>query len=338
MKHHLQKHKTAATKYTCPGCGHTKRFTRYVYADSGEQIADHVGRCDRQESCQYHFTPRMYFGSVSDAIPARDARYSQINTPPNVKRDGIVSSDSFREQYRARVQGVSQPCSERIAPTVAAPPVRTSYIPLREMQRSMMHYRDNNFVQYLYTLGTERSLVHRCILDYRIGTSAHWHGATVLWQIDAEQRIRTGKVMLYDRETGRRVREPFSHITWMHTLMGLEGYHLRQCLYGEHLLQKAASDAIIAITESEKTAMIASILMPEMVWMAAGGKEQLSLDKMTPLRGRRVILYPDQGGYELWSRRAEEMSGIVRVSVTDLLEGQEKGVDLADVMMGSFRF
>ena len=285
------------TKYTCPSCGQRNKLTRYIDTHTGEYVADHVGRCDRQDKCAYHQRPSEYLRGhqpLSAAAPATALRSAIRGTPAQAA---------------------------------------ASYIAHEHLQRSMMHYADNHFVQYLYSFGYERSLVHRCILDYRIGTSAHWPGATVFWQMDTEQRIHTGKVMLYDRTTGSRVRQPFSHISWAHTVLGLEDFHLQQCLFGLHLLTRDTSKPI-AITESEKSAVIASIFMPQFTWMAVGGKEMLTAEKLRPLQGRTVYLYPDHGGYDLWQRKAQELSGIVPMYVSDMMETEgSSGDDVADYLI-----
>jgi hypothetical protein len=35
-------------------------FTRYVDTETNNYIADHVGRCDREDNCGYHYTPSDY--------------------------------------------------------------------------------------------------------------------------------------------------------------------------------------------------------------------------------------------------------------------------------------
>jgi hypothetical protein len=47
-------------KYACPACK-KMRFVRYVDTSTGETVDDVVGRCDREDSCGYHLTPREHF-------------------------------------------------------------------------------------------------------------------------------------------------------------------------------------------------------------------------------------------------------------------------------------
>ena len=50
---------------------------------------------------------------------------------------------------------------------------------------------------------------------------------------------------------------------------------------------------MVCIVEAEKSAVICSQKFKDSIWMAAGGMEQLNVDKLRPLVGRQVILYPD---------------------------------------------
>ncbi len=87
-------------------------------------------------------------------------------------------------------------------------------------------------------------------MRYRIGTSNHWPNATIFWQIDQQQKVHTGKIMLYDYHTGHRVKDPFNHIAWVHKSENTKNFHLKQCLFGLHLLRPDTK--IVAIVEPEK--------------------------------------------------------------------------------------
>lgn len=49
----------------------------------------------------------------------------------------------------------------------------------------------------------------------------------------------------------------------------------------------------VCVVEAEKTAFILSEIYPQYIWLAAGGLGELQVDKFRPLRGRKVILFPD---------------------------------------------
>ena len=58
---------------------------------------------------------------------------------------------------------------------------------------------------------------------------------------------------------------------------------------GADLLQDKVN-ANVALVESEKTAVICSILLPEYTWLATGGKSQFN-DRLMVLKGRKVTAF-----------------------------------------------
>ena len=49
----------------------------------------------------------------------------------------------------------------------------------------------------------------------------------------------------------------------------------------------------VCVVEAEKTAVIMSEVYPEYVWLAAGGLGEVQVEKFRPLRGHKVVLFPD---------------------------------------------
>ncbi|HZX59969.1 MAG TPA: DUF6371 domain-containing protein [Mucilaginibacter sp.] len=312
----LEPYKGRASRHPCPNCNHRRdTFKRYIDTQTGQHLADHVGKCDRVDGCGYHYPPREYFAATPGARP---------------------------------VSSFSQ----------AAPAKRFDTLPRRYVDESTRAYQCNNFVQFLTKCFGDNTALRLAEL-YKIGTSKHWPGATIFWQIDADDRVRTGKIMLYNRTDGHRVKQPFNHITWAHTLLmrsancqmrneelkktsaigiSTSDFKLQQCFFGEHLLLTDPFKTV-AIAESEKTAVICSFFYPKYIWLAAGSLEGLSWDKCKVLKDRNVKLYPDVNGYDKWRQKAREMNlrlPAARFSVDDTLEQvatddeRERGIDIAD--------
>jgi len=117
--------------------------------------------------------------------------------------------------------------------------------------------------------------------------------------------------------------------------------------FGEHLLTDTTK--IVAIVESEKTAIIASGLLPDFIWIAAGQLQGLNIDKCKCLTGRNVVLFPDLSkkienrmtAFEVWSAKATEIMKAYqcKVIVSDLLEckatdsDRQDGLDIADYLI-----
>ncbi len=207
-----------------------------------------------------------------------------------------------------------------------------SFIPVDIFKASLNEKAENNFIQFLLKrFGTE--IATKQIEKYFIGTSKHWNGATVFWQIDHKGKIRTGKIMVYDATNGKRT----NLFTFIHKNINQNDFELKQCFFGQHLINN--NDKPLAIVESEKTAIIASIYFPQFVWLASCGKTYLTFDKMTALNGRKVVLFPDLKCFDDWQKKANEFSILANITVSDLLEKkaseQEKkdGLDLADYLL-----
>ncbi len=109
---------------------------------------------------------------------------------------------------------------------------------------------------------------------YRVGTSRMWNGAAVFWQTDRDGNVRAGKIMGYDAATGHRIKEPFNQVSWVHSVRKVPDFRMKQCLFGEHLLSDtsaAMSAKPVAVVESEKTALVAALFIPDFIWLATGG-------------------------------------------------------------------
>ena len=67
----------------------------------------------------------------------------------------------------------------------------------------------------------------------------------------------------------------------------------------------------VCVVEAEKTAVIMSEVYPEYVWLAAGGLGEVQVEKFRPLRGHKVILFPDTDSDGIAFRRWSETATLV---------------------------
>jgi hypothetical protein len=207
-------------------------------------------------------------------------------------------------------------------------------IPQDMLDDSLRDYEDNHFMRYLQTaLGKDAA--KELAARYKIGTNHYWDSSTVFWQVDALGRIRTGKVMLYNPTTGRRLKDEVTYINWMHRVLRLHDFTLQQCLFGEHLLPHTTGT--VAIAESEKTAIIAAHYLPCYTWLAAGSAANLSAEKCKVLQGREVILFPDADARDKWQAIAAGMPNCTVSPVAQLFteEQRSRGYDIADYLLGA---
>lgn len=195
----------------------------------------------------------------------------------------------------------------------------------------------NNFISFLKShFGQEKAV--DLIALYKIGGAKKWAGANVFWYLDQNENITSGKIMLYNEQTGKRVKNLAQSITWVHAELKIPKESIRKCLYGEHLLS-CHKEKPIALVESEKTAIIASLYFSDYVWLATGGISYLSYERIKVLRNRKVILFPDLGAFDLWSEKAKEFKKWLDIRVSDYLEKiatpeeREQKLDLADYLL-----
>ena len=164
----------------------------------------------------------------------------------------------------------------------------------------------------------------------------------MFWQIDVNGNVRAGKIMGYDATTGHRIKQPFSQVSWVHSVRKIPGFHMRQCLFGEHLLADTSSLArTVGIVESEKTALIAALFIPDLVWLATGGMHgSFNSEAMQVLRGHDVVLFPDLKATGEWRCKAKMLQSICKsATCSDLLEKmatdeqRSRGLDIADFLL-----
>lgn len=324
----LQRYQGRSTRYTCPACQKPHCFTRYLDTATGELLDALYGRCDHELNCGYHYSP------YQAKPPKQQTTTSQLGMTGTTRPTTVVNQSNW----------------------LTSSTIHT--IPATVLQASVQpdHYRVNALATFLrkhFGLGDADALLQR----FQLGTSAYWPGACVFWLIDGQGRVRGGQVVLYD-ETGHTVKtNGYRHTCWIHK--ALTRHHQRlgipvptwlvdynthgqksPCLFGLPQLDTTLVNQPIAIVESAKTAIIASYYMPEFLWLATMGLGNLTEERLRPLKGRKIRLYPDAGAFEKWSQQAVALRRLsYQIEVSDLLEkvvtpaGRQAGLDLADMLL-----
>jgi hypothetical protein len=310
---------------TCPRCGQLRCYSRYMDTRTGDMLPEHYGRCNHEASCAYFVSPK------------------------DIEADGTSYAQRIRQEQKLSTLRAPRPSFPRRVPPA---PTKVVCIPQAVYQQSMRKYEQNAFAKLLrhyFGCDMERELLRK----FHVGTSKYWPDACVFWLIDERGRIRNGQVVQFD-ESGRTVKIPERRTRWMHTAMtrSLQSNGMAlpdwlnehnstkgSCsyLYGLFQLATAPASYPIAVVESPKTAVIASVYFPQFIWMATLGLGNLNSERLEPLRGRRIVLWPDVGGYNHWQTKAAALSKSgFTIQVSDLLEKKavdEQGLDLADILL-----
>jgi len=111
-------------------------------------------------------------------------------------------------------------------------------------------------------------------------------------------------------------------------------FHLKQCLFGEHLLAKRPND-IVCLTEGEKSAVIAAMVFPQFVWVSCGGKQAITPERCKSLAGRNVIVYADADAVSEWSEKIKKLIFCRSIRLSDWYKDEPKGSkrDIADLIL-----
>lgn len=255
----LQPYKGRATRHECPSCHRKQCFTRYIDTKGNFSFPDNVGRCDHENNCGYHFTPKQYF-----------------HDHPEMKERLFDDAES------AKVP---------IVPRTVKPKVEPYFFENGLMTATEKAYERNPLCSFLGSvIGLDKTISQ--MKAYHTGTTKN--GGTAYWLVNSSGKICDCKIMYYDAATGHRLKDLQHHPNWLHSLMRIDKERIRSCFFGEHLISLEANKGKpIAVVESEKSAIVASLFLPQFVWIATGGKDGMfSKADLSVLRGRKVTLFP----------------------------------------------
>jgi len=209
---------------------------------------------------------------------------------------------------------------------------KPTYIDDETVASTLGQYGSNAFVQGLIDVFGQEEVM-KAVNKYKLGTRIESDDEVIFWQFDRNMNCRSGKVMSYDRATIKRGKT----ISWMHTILGLTDFNLSQCLFGEHLIT-SKHDPVIVV-ESEKSAIIGSIVIPEFIWVATGGKTSGVVDKLKVLKGHNITFVPDIDATESWKKLIEENADLQGMVVNEYLfyvateEQRKNQYDIADFLL-----
>lgn len=315
----LEKYSGRSSRYTCPKCNRAHCLTRYINTETGQYIHTSVGICNHANSCGYKLSPKQYYDM----------------NPDQIKYIGTRTNNNFYDRNRKK----------------EIKPIKS--IDKKHLFDSLG--KGSNFHSFLGSLFTKQE-VSNTIRNYFIGGCED--GRVKFWQIDAQARLRTAKLIQYDPLTGKRRKDEAVNLSadyssvrftppvaWEHSDLIKKGlldknWQLTQCLFGEHLINKYPHKPII-IVEGEKTAIILSIYLPQFNIMATGGLMALNSQKIRPIRDSIIIAFPDFGCLEKWQLKADSINAEIgsKIMVETVFDstakslGMENGVDVVDLIL-----
>ena len=331
----------SSKKHYCPNCN-KKSFVLYIDTVTGDYLPEQYGRCDRENKCSYHLNPYL---------------------------DGYAKSIWEQEQKVTKVTKVTVPTkyyfSTQPKPQPEPKPVFFDFDTFKRTLQT--DYENNVFIQNLFSkvpYPFEPVDVIKVIELYRLGTIQNGYraGAITFPFIDIAGNVRAVQVKQFD-EANHTTGTDFLHSIlikyykeagkvppeWLNKYINQD--KKVTCLFGEHLLSKYPNNPI-ALVEAPKTAIYGTLYfgLPEnptdLIWLAVYNKSSFSLDKVKPLQGRFVYVFPDLSKdgdtFKEWETKAKEFERQlpkIKFIFSDLLEqlapenDKKEGNDLADYLI-----
>ena len=81
----LEKYAGPQTRHVCPACKKKGEFVRYVDTEKKFRFPDHVGRCNRESACGYHYSYVQYFDENDSFFNDTKENISTCPKPQTVK-------------------------------------------------------------------------------------------------------------------------------------------------------------------------------------------------------------------------------------------------------------
>ena len=205
-------------------------------------------------------------------------------------------------------------------PRPAPPPLQPLRLPMGMVERTVK--TDGDLLVHWIKTGInwdyiQRKRIDEVLKDYHVGHGKNGH--TIFWQLDDLGEVRTGKMMKY-RTDGHRDKTAPWNFDWIHSALfrdqrlpqwNEDKQEAQLTFFGMHLLNRYPH-ATVNIVESEKTAVLMAIAYGNhatQVWMACGGLEMLSAERLKPItsQGRQIVLFPDRDGIAKWKAKAAQL-------------------------------
>ncbi len=345
----------SSKKHICPNCN-KRTFVLYVDNETDSYLTDDFGKCDRSTNCNYHKAPPkgkkafcipfLLLKSISDKANKLTDVNGIISIIPKSQILEQTKKDCWITEWYLKTSTINYLSNEskyfntdevgfvniitnKITPSEIVP----SFHSLELLDKMFFDTsQTNNLTDFLKTIFSDNEVFEAMKNYFITGTNHFWNNATVFWQINDKDQVQGAKIMLYDKYTGKRIKEPFNHINWLHKAIKEPDFNLCQCLFGLHNTTEDYQKTI-AIVESEKTAIIMSIILPDYIWLATGSKGNFKFELLEALKKRNIIAFPDKGEYFNWLNKATELNAIgFKIAVSELIEQTdfENGFDLAD--------
>ena len=204
-------------------------------------------------------------------------------------------------------------------------PYKVSDLEFSELQTKSLNF-NNNFIIGLLSRDTNYVKILK-----KYNVVAFSENVVGFPYIALNGDIRSIKKIEYLNNLKRNRENKFS-ISWYHYGKTTENQYFKYCFFGEHLLKTKFK--YVGIVESEKTAIIASVFFPDVLFLASGSKSTLAnLLTINLLKKKRVIFFPDADAYDNWVEVSKKWAFPNNWRFADICKQLTDKNDIADELL-----
>lgn len=230
------------------------------------------------------------------------------------------------------------------------PPKHPKYLSYGSVEASAkLVDKSNLFIYLVAKFPKHEDVIRKTFWAYRVGFSAKERingcsACSTFPSIDVSGNVHKIKIIPFPGNDHHRIKDKVSVRPF--DMRTIQGENVEGCYFGSHLVSERPNDPV-ALVESEKTALVASIFYPQFVWVATQGKGYLDKKRAEFLKGRVLLLFPDRDALEDsekgkgWVTRAEELraAGHSVLIVDDLLKRcpATSTTDICDIIISTFQ-
>ena len=310
----------------CPSCGQRK-FSPYIDFHTGKPIDEkHCGRCCRERSCAYHMTPSEWFKEHPQEKREWLPREQYVELMRQRKKEARGA-----EKIITYLSHMSTLCTQTRSDKNNLARWLCTQFPEEQVAEVLARYR---------TGSTRDGRIIYWQIDYRGQVRA---GKVMAYAPDGHRRkegngnvcwvhsikidgIRFDEMLApqclfgehlineNDDDNDNENRYPFRNnvIAFNGDLKVLNEVKNLAVGLGEGsfamLRMTATGEASLCLVESEKTALIMSLVCPDRVWLATGGKANFKEQMLWSLLGHEVAVYPDADALTDWEQRIHRLN------------------------------
>ena len=284
-------------KFDCPNpeCKAIGRFTKYLDNSTGLYLENGFGKCDREDSCGYHLQPKVEFIKDSESkfkVVAKD-----LFSSDSLNNDRYLETFHYLKNTLNKVYNPKNLGNNIFINSLIKRYGRDRVLKAYSMYNLGCGFNGSTLFPYyhLNSLKTAKIIHFKEDLHRNKDINPMWLHSAKSFTYHNQTSKNYEKVLnnCYPEET-TDYQDFINHREDYSEDSVCEPFNFAVPLFGWDLLDlEENKNKQICLVESEKTAVICSIVFPDYVWLASGGKPYIQEYKFNYYSGRNWFILPD---------------------------------------------